>query len=54
MPIRREGSDRDQAHERPAGRQAEELIAFAIELAAFDAQGEAEVKKLLADAGIED
>jgi hypothetical protein len=34
--------------------QAEELIAFANELAAYDAQGEAEVKKLLADAGIED
>ena len=33
---------------------AQELIDFAIELAAYDAQGEAEVKKLLADAGIED
>lgn len=34
--------------------QAQELLAFAIELAAYDAQGEAEVKKLFADAGIED
>jgi hypothetical protein len=34
--------------------QAQELIAFATELAADDARGEAEVKKLLADAGIED
>ena len=36
------------------GGQAEELIAFATELAAYDARGEAEVKKLLSDAGIED
>ncbi len=34
--------------------QAQELLAFATELAAYDAQGEAEVKKLLGDAGIED
>lgn len=36
------------------GGQAEELITFAAELAAYDAQGDAEVKKLLVDAGIED
>jgi hypothetical protein len=34
--------------------QAQELLAFATELAAYDAQGDAEMKKLLADAGIED
>lgn len=34
--------------------EAQELIDFATELAAYDARGEAEVKKLLADAGIED
>ena len=36
------------------GVQAQELIEFANDLAAYDARGEAEVKKLLADAGIED
>jgi hypothetical protein len=34
--------------------QAQELCEFAIELAAYDAGGEAEVKKLFAEAGIED
>ena len=34
--------------------QAQELIEFATELAAFDARGDSEVKKLLANAGIED
>lgn len=34
--------------------QAQELLAFATELASYDAQGDVEVKKLLADAGIED
>ena len=34
--------------------QAQELLAFVIELAAYDARGEIEVKKLLGDAGIED
>ena len=34
--------------------QAQELIEFANELAAYDARGEVEVKKLLAEAGIED
>lgn len=34
--------------------QAQELLAFATELVAYDAQGEIEVKKLLGDAGIED
>lgn len=34
--------------------QAQELITFATELAAYDARGKAKVKKLLADAGIED
>lgn len=34
--------------------QAQELIAFANELAAYDAKGEAEVNKLLAEVGIED
>lgn len=34
--------------------QAQELIDFAIELAAYDARGEVEVKKLLEDAGVED
>jgi hypothetical protein len=33
---------------------AQELIDFAIELAAYDAQGEADMKKLLADASIDD
>ena len=33
--------------------QAQELLAFATELAAYDARGEIEVKKLLGDAGIE-
>lgn len=39
---------------RTRGDLAQELIDFAIELAAYDAQGEIEVKKLFADAGIED
>lgn len=34
--------------------QAQELLAFATDLAAYDARGEAAVKKLLGDAGIED
>jgi hypothetical protein len=34
--------------------QALELLTFATELAAYDAAGEAEVKKLLADVGIDD
>jgi len=34
--------------------QAQELLAFVTELAAYDARGEIEVKKLLGDAGIED
>ena len=33
---------------------AQELIDFAIELSAYDERGALEVKKLLADAGIED
>ena len=36
------------------GVQAQELLKFANELAAYDARGAAEVKKLLADAEIED
>lgn len=34
--------------------QANELIEFAIELAAYDAQGKAEARKLLAEVGIDD
>ena len=34
--------------------QAQELLAFVTELAAYDARGEAEVKKLLGDVQIED
>ena len=34
--------------------QAQELLEFATALAAYDASGETELKKLLADAGVED
>lgn len=37
----------------PSGALAEELIALATELAAYDAQGAASAKKVLAEAGIE-